>query len=314
MNTELLKQLYCIYSPSRNTKKMSRFLKKQITRRGGTYIKDQAGNILVTKGVAETYPCLASHYDQVSNHRHPKDFRCIESGDIIMGYSNSHKMQCGLGADDKNGIFICLNALEKYDVIKIAFFADEEIGCQGSSVVDLSFFADCRFVIEPDRRGGSDLITTMSGTQVCSEEFVTDIGFQSFGYDHADGTITDVLTMLENGLGISCLNLSCGYYNAHTNEEVTVVSELENCQNFVFHMIDTMQNVYPFEFMDKWSYGGYSNYEFWDDTEYDIMENIIVNNPDMTFEEILQYNDVFVSKNEEYLRQVYDDVRDYHAM
>ena len=304
MNTELLKQLYCIFSPSGNTKKMRRFLKKEIVLRGGYFVQDQKGNILVTKGEADTYPCLASHIDQVSNHTHPKDFRCIESDGIIMGYSNKLKQQCGLGADDKNGIFICLNALQRYDAIKIAFFVDEEIGCRGSEEVDLSFFDDCRFIIEPDRRDGDNFISCMSGVDVCSKEFIEDSKFRQFGYRHDEGSITDVLTLLERGLQISCLNLSCGYYNAHTDEEVSVVAELENCQNFVFHMIDTMQKVYPFEYQALWS----DNY--WGDSDYDVMDDILANDPDVSFEDILMWKDIFINKNEDHLECLYNDIKD----
>lgn len=310
MNTELLKQMYCIYSPSGNTKKMRRFLKREITKRGGKFTQDSIGNIFVTKGKSETYPCLASHVDQVSNHTHSKDFRCIESNDIIMGFSDKMREQQGLGADDKNGIFVCLNALERFDIIKVAFFVDEEIGCHGSSKADLSFFDDCRFVIEPDRRGGSDFISSMSGSPVCSDEFSKATGFKNFGYKHEEGTVTDVLTLLENGLGISCLNLSCGYYHAHTDQEVTVVSELENCQNLVFHIIETCTDVYPFNFENAWraNYGDY----LWDDSDYDTMEFILSEDANLAFEDVInKYFDNFMSRDMDMLRSIYEDVKAY---
>ena len=218
--------------------------------------------------------------------------------------------QQGLGADDKNGIFICLNALEHFDVLKIAFFVDEEIGCQGSSKADLSFFDDCRFVIEPDRRGGSDFISSMSGSPVCSDGFSKATGFKTFGYKHEEGTVTDVLTLLENGLGISCLNLSCGYYHAHTDQEVTVVSELENCQNLVFHIIETCTDVYPFNFENAWraNYGDY----LWDDSDYDTMEFILSEDTNLAFEDVInKYFDNFMSRDMDMLRSIYEDVKAY---
>lgn len=311
MNTDLLKQLYGVYSPSRNTKKMRKFLKRQIILRGGRAEQDQAGNLLVTKGVAEEYPCLAAHYDQVSTHTHPKDFRCIETGGIIMGWSDKLLQQCGLGADDKNGIFICLNALEKYDVIKVAFFVDEEIGCQGSSAVDLKFFDDVRFVIEPDRMHGTDFITSMSGMQVCSEDFIKDCGYTEFGYKKEMGSVTDVLTMLENGLKVSCLNLSCGYYHPHTDQEVTVVSELENCQNMVFHMVETMQKKYPYKYM-SYSHSWY--YEDYDagDSDYDLMEYILSGCDNTSFEEIIEdWWMSFHTQDIDILRNIYNDTKGY---
>lgn len=324
MNTDLLKQLYGVYSPSRNTKRMRKFLKKQIILRGGSVEQDKAGNLLVTKGVAEEYPCLASHYDQVSNHTHPKDFRCIETNGIIMGWSDKLLQQCGLGADDKNGIFICLNALEKYDIIKVAFFVDEEIGCVGSSQADLSFFDDVRFVIEPDRMHGTDFITSMSGMQVCSDDFIKDCGYADYGYKFEEGSLTDVLTLLENGLEVSCLNLSCGYYHPHTDQEVTVIPELENCQNFVFHMVEKMEKKYPFTYYDAWAdvgtgglghRPGYCTACFAFDEDYSMMEEALQYNPNATFEEIIDwYTGMFHIKDLSVLHGIYVDVKECYAM
>ena len=308
MNVDLLKELYTIFSPSGDTKKMRRFLKRAIKARGGDVVQDKKGNLLVTKGKADTYPCLAAHIDQVRNHTHPKDFQVLQVDNILMGWSTKLKQQCGLGADDKNGVFICLNALEKYDNIKIAFFVDEEIGCCGSSAVDMSFFDDCRFVIEPDRRDGYDFISCMSGVEVCSDDFIKASGFENFGYKFDEGSVTDVLTLLERGLKISCLNLSCGYYHPHTDQEVTDIDELENCQNLVFHMIDTMTDVYPFEYNDGWDSKGKDCFYGYD-SDYDIMDDIVSNNPEFTFEDIMEFKDEFLNKDEKYLRELYEDVR-----
>lgn len=314
-----------MYSPSGKTKKMRKYLKRQIVRRGGKVQQDKAGNLLVTKGVAEEYPCLASHYDQVSHHTHPKDFRCIETNGIIMGWSDKLLRQCGLGADDKNGVFICLNALEKYDVLKVAFFVDEEIGCVGSSQADLSFFDDVRFIIEPDRKNGTDFITSMSGMEVCSEDFIKDCGYAEYGYKHERGSVTDVLTLLENGLKVSCLNLSCGYYYPHTDQEVTVVGELENCQNMVFHMIETMQKKYPFEYADPFTeYAGNGNWfgttssypnGLWEEEDYDRMDNILLSCEGITFEEVVDgWGLDFYTQDVTRLREIYNDVKNCYGM
>ena len=162
MNKELLFQLYAIHSPSGNEKKMRKFLRKQANKCGATSVETDAyGNLLIVKGESDTYPCLAAHMDQVQNN-HSKDFRVVEIEDDVLGWSPKCHSQQGLGADDKNGIFICLELLRKYDIMKVAFFVGEETGCQGSSKVDLEFFKDCRFIIQPDRKGGHDLITSMA--------------------------------------------------------------------------------------------------------------------------------------------------------
>lgn len=312
MNKELLKELYKVYSPSGNTKKMRRFLKKCISERGANFVQDAKGDLYVTKGVSDTYPCLACHIDQVSHHTHPKDFRCIEDNGIIMGWSDKLLQQCGLGADDKNGIFICLNALEKFDTLKVAFFVDEEIGCVGSNQADMSFFENVRFVIEPDRRGGTDFINNMSGYDVCSLDFLTDTDYSEYGYKEEEGTVTDVLTLLENGLSVSCLNLSCGYYHPHTDNEVTVLSELANCQKLVFHIIEKMIDVYTFHMNDFLKYAdSWASYGEYYDMDFDSMCSILENQPNISFEDVAeQFCTFFWNQDKQTLKELYEQAKE----
>ena len=260
-NLNLLRELYEIHAPSHKEGKMREYI-KHLLPKGVEYTEDYLGNLYITKGMSP-YPCVVAHLDQVQQF-HPKDFRTVIINDIIIGWSDKHKRQCGLGADDKNGIFIALNCLERFENIKVAFFVSEEVGCVGSSRADLDFFSDCRFIIEPDRRGGRDLITTMCGVKVCSEEFIQDIDYQRFDYRQTHGSITDVLELVERGVGLSCINLSCGYYNPHTDEETTLLPELENCQELVFSIIENCKKTYPFGsdyFLDEYEdYNGYDEY------------------------------------------------------
>ncbi len=242
---ELLKRLYGIHSPSGKEKRMRNFINAYITENvpGARIMVDNTGNLFITKGEAETYPCLAAHLDQVQRYR-SQDFRAVETHDIIFGYSPSNRRQEGLGADDKNGIWIALKCLKKYDAVKTAFFIGEEIGCLGSEAADLSFFDDCRFVIEPDRRGFGDIITKISRKHICSEEFLNDMQPEKYGYEAAEGLMTDVEALRDNGLGISCVNISCGYYEPHTDYEFTVKEDLLNCLAFVQHIIENCTKVY----------------------------------------------------------------------
>ena len=195
---ELLKTLYSIYSPSTGEKKMRRFIKRWIMNNvSNTQITtDLKGNIYVSKGMSESYPCIVSHIDQVQK-THSRDFVCIESEDVIFGYSPKNHRQEGLGADDKNGIWIALKCLQKYPVMKAAFFVEEEIGCRGSAQADLEFFTNCRYVVQCDRRGNNDLITSISFTELCSKEFIEATGYENFGYKTEDGMMTDVLELKE---------------------------------------------------------------------------------------------------------------------
>lgn len=252
MNIPLLKKLYSIYSPSGKEQSMIRFLCSYIKTLPG-YIsvsQDRHGNLYVIKGKSETYPCLVSHIDQVAHSNHSKDFKAIETKEIIFGYSPGRKRFENLGADDKNGVFICLECLKKQDVLKVVFFREEETGCIGSTHAHMSFFSDVRFVVQPDRKGNSDLITNIYYSELCSElcseQFIEAIDPERWGYKESSGSMTDVLVLKQNGLGTSCINLSCGYYNAHSDEEITVKKDLLKCLRFVEHIIEDCTEIYPY--------------------------------------------------------------------
>ena len=99
---------------------------------------------------------------------------------------------------------------------------------------------------------------------------------EEYGYKECSGLLTDVFTLKENGLGVSCCNISCGYYKAHTDSEITVVSEFQNCFDFVCHIITNCVDVYPHEYVapkysykNDYYYGGYGRYnDDWYDDGY----------------------------------------------
>lgn len=334
---ELLKSLYKIYAPSLGEKKLKKFVRRAATERGGTCVTDAKGNIYVTKGDATTYPCICAHLDQVQR-KHSKDFEVFMSGDVVFAYSAKSMEQQGLGADDKNGIWIALELLEQLDVLKCAFFVGEEIGCVGSQMADMEFFKDVRYCIQPDRRNGGDLITNIC-CDICSQDFLDAIDYKDFGYKPTSGLMTDVETLCEKGVGVSCINISCGYYNPHTDEECTRWSELCNALDFAMHICKKLVDTYPHEYTHEYPkyYGGYnwkgyvyygnksldsySDYDDWyesyhkesgkvevEDGDKDLMREIIEGEPHLTFVEVLRYyGSLFDTNDKEVLRAYYND-------
>lgn len=281
MNTtldwRLLKKLYAIHSPSGKEDKMIAFLISYLKTLPEVKVgKDVYGNLYAIKGKSETYPAICCHIDQVQCS-YPRDFRAIETRDIIFGFSAKEHSFCGLGADDKNGILIALEALKKYDSLKAVFFKEEEIGCRGSSACELSFFEDCRFVIQCDRKGNSDLITSIGCTDLCSEQFIIGLNAERFGYIETTGLMTDVEVLKERGLSVSAVNISCGYYNPHTDDEITVKRDLEKCWKLVQHIIEDCTEVYPHEVGENGYFGYYDEWEFEEE-----IHSILQNDPSMT--------------------------------
>lgn len=273
MNTtldwRLLKKLYAVHSPSGKEDRIIKFLVSYLKSLPGIQLgRDSFGNLYALKGESETYPCIVCHIDQVQKI-HSKDFKAIETRDIIFGYSPSNHQFEGVGGDDKNGILICLEALKKYDSLKTVFFKSEEIGCLGSQNCEMSFFDDCRFVIQCDRKGNSDLITSIGYTDLCSEKFIQDIDLEKWGYKEENGLMTDVEVLKERGLSVSACNLSCGYYNPHSNEEVTVKRDLEKCWKLVQHIIEDCTEVYYHDAGER--YGYYDEWEL-ESEIYDLLQ------------------------------------------
>ena len=309
---ELLKQLFCIHSKSGKEGKIRKFIWNWVrqTVPDAKIECDKPGNLYITKGKSSTFPCIVAHMDQVQE-RHSKDFIAYEAEDIIIGFSPKHKEQQGLGADDKCGLWIGLNCLQKFDCLKLAFFVGEEVGCKGSGLANMAFFDDCRFVIEPDRKGSEDLITQIGWTPLCSDDFLKDIGFKKFGYKEAEGMMTDIEALKDKGLMLSCINLSCGYYKPHSNEEFVYKPALLNCFAFVEHIIKTCTQVYPH--IDNTSYYERQNYygDIYDDY-YSEIYDLLSNDPSLSFGDIeAMFKDWYGNKiNKVELETSYDQARE----
>jgi tripeptide aminopeptidase len=236
----LLRTILEIQSVSFNQKKMKKFILKNY---GGT--QDKKGNIYITKGKADVFPCVVAHLDTVHDIIKSNHYKVCETGGNAFAMNTNLMQMTGVGGDDKCGIYIALKCLEKFDNIKIAFFVDEEIGCVGSQSANMKFFKDTGYVIQPDRQGYTDVVTNIMGTQICSIEFQDKIKKTMDNYAKAfckKGGLTDVYQLVENGLNVSCLNLSCGYYNPHTPKEYINLEDLEDTKEFVFKIIDLLGN------------------------------------------------------------------------
>jgi hypothetical protein len=156
----------------------------------------------------------------------------------------------GIGGDDKVGIFVALQSLRELEYGKAAFFRDEETGGQGAKLVNLPFFADCAFGIEADRQKGEDVVISAGGTDLASTEFIVAMGPYMAKYNRKlqmHGGFTDVVELAEKGVGISCINVSCGYYRPHSPTEVVFIPDVLNTLNFIKRMASMLGTV-------RWEY------------------------------------------------------------
>jgi len=205
---------------------------------------DRKGNVYLTKGVIDTmeyYPCVVSHMDTVHrshieliNENIRLDIKeSFSSTDIGIKLTATHPYtgkSTGIGGDDKCGVFVCLSLFLSQDVLKGAFFVEEEIGMLGSREADPSFFEDVGYAIQFDAPSDNWITETCSGVKLFDEGFKKTItpvldegGYTKFSCD----PFTDV-NQLAQKFDFSCLNLGCGYYNQHTDGEYVIVEEVSN--------------------------------------------------------------------------------------
>jgi tripeptide aminopeptidase len=229
-----LKEVLSIPTYSRDEKLMIEYLKSVLTEKGFNHYVDSIGNIYVTKGEAEFYPCFVAHTDTVHRVNHNLKVVQLEEGGrtILTGIDSETMKPSGIGGDDKCGVFLCLEMLDTLDNVKVAFFVSEEIGCLGSKQADPEFFKNVGYAIQYDSPTGNSMSYTLMGRKLFEEK--SDFGdkVSSLILEHGIDSwehhpYTDVWPLMEK-FNISCLNLAAGYHRYHTANEYVVVEEVEN--------------------------------------------------------------------------------------
>ena len=112
----LLKQLYTISSKSGNEGRIKAFILNCLKDMPISIETDEIGNMYITKGYAEKYPCLAAHLDEIHA---PCEREVVIEGDKIFTVDRLWN-RVGCGADDKNGLWIIVNLLKSEPVLKAA--------------------------------------------------------------------------------------------------------------------------------------------------------------------------------------------------
>jgi hypothetical protein len=228
MNKRLLKDVLRVPTSTGHEGTMVEWLMEYFRGTNCVAKKDSRGNIYVTKGVSDVYPCVAAHTDTVHA---PTNVIIHEEGDKLFATDWSEK-QVGCGGDDKAGIYICLQMLEQLDVCKAAFFVSEENGCVGSRHCLEEWFLSAGYVMEFDSPCDDILTFTCDGTQL----FPTQGPFfdavwpvlQNYGaVNWQHHPYTDV-SVLKRKFSFPCLNLPAGYFRMHSREEYVQMSVVEN--------------------------------------------------------------------------------------
>lgn len=226
----LLLDVFHIQNPSRNRACNDHAMKtiEGLAPPGCTVVRNR-GNLLIRKGPAKgAHPHFLSHMDQV--HDYAPFMKVIINGNVLSAVDGNDK-QCGVGGDDKCGIYLALRMLWLLDHCTAVFVRDEEVGCLGSGEVPLEWFKHAAFVIQADRNNRTmDIIRDTNGMDCASDGFIDALmGLPiaiAAGHGEASGSITDIGELAERGLGVSMVNISSGYHSPHSCRETVHLDEL----------------------------------------------------------------------------------------
>jgi tripeptide aminopeptidase len=240
LDKQLLHNTLSVQSYSRQTDAMQRYIMRFARGVKNTIVVNDGGNIYVTKGNAAVYPCVIAHTDTV--HKIIPHFVVNVRDGVYAGKNRENGEQYGVGGDDKVGIALALHALREFDHVKVAFFRDEEIGCLGTQQADLSFFDDCAFVIQADRKGNSEIVRNVFGVPLYDTLFAAAIAslLPRYGLHETQGMLTDVFMLRRMGLPLSVFNICAGYYDPHTMRETVVYDDVDKTWRFIREVIETM--------------------------------------------------------------------------
>lgn len=201
---------------------------------GISYQFDDYGNLYFKKGEVkegEFYPCVTSHLDTVQDRQgtyalagQPLEIKTR----VSKGKHEMYLDDCGIGADCKTGVLICLTIFDHVDVLKGCFFLQEETGMQGSRELDVNWFNDVGYVIGFDSPDFNRAAYACSGTLLFDTEFfennIRDL-CKSFGVDDfRSEPFTDVV-QIRDKTDIVCMNFGNGGYLAHSKSEYMVIEE-----------------------------------------------------------------------------------------
>lgn len=253
------------------------------------------GKYILVKG--EVPVMLVAHLDTV--HKHPATTICIsEDKNILMS-------PYGIGGDDRCGVYaLCSIYKEAKKKPWLLFTCDEEEGCIGAAEFAIDYakkrlpeeLSHLKMLIEVDRRGNNDAVYY----ECCNMDFEKYIS--SKGFITAQGSVSDI-SYIAPELGVAAVNLSSGYYNAHTIHEYIDLADLSATIGKIKEIVDESSSdeipkfIYEAVFRDCYWYYGCSGY-------YDKKQNIFQK---LSKKEKLMYNELLDLYDEEELNMYISD-------
>ena len=216
---------------------------------------------------------LTAHMDTVHKKLvtdYYEDIQTDKNGKVTHTISSPQ----GIGGDDRCGIYAILKVIESGYLPYVLFCEDEEIGGIGSSkfcktkyITELS---NMKFLIELDRANSNDLVFYSNANQ----DWINWVEDET-NWIKSWGTFSDI-SHLSPACEVSSVNLSCGYYKAHTVYEYVIMEELLETIEMTKHLLEASEKVETFEYIEKKYnnkyYGMYNNFGGEDYDDYDDLD------------------------------------------
>lgn len=205
-----------------------------------TYHHNDKGEFMAaTLIIGDSRTLFSAHLDTVERNSGKNTLQAYV--DAKTGHTFVKATNSVLGADDAAGISIMVNMIDNNIAGNYHFYAMEEIGAVGSNWLVSNhpeLYANIDRAIAFDRKGTSDVIAVQLGSDCCSNEFALALSdalvAEGLYYEPSEGVFTDTANMV--GLVPECTNLSCGYYNEHSNNECLDLTFLESLTDAVLRI------------------------------------------------------------------------------
>ncbi|MBQ6296748.1 MAG: M28 family peptidase [Selenomonadaceae bacterium] len=200
------------------------------------------GNFILVQGQASVM--LVAHLDTV--HEQPVRDICLSADKNILMSPQ------GIGGDDRCGVFALCNIFQSAQVKPwLLFTCDEEVGGIGAKAFCLAHqqlqlpkeLDNLNFLIELDRKGKNDAVFYRCANPDF-EAYITSKGFKT-----AQGSFSDI-SVIAPELEVAAVNLSCGYYHAHTLHEYINRAELDDTICKVVDIISDVSHLPRFEYVE----------------------------------------------------------------
>ena len=252
---------------------------------------DKFGNYIKVIGDKPNL-CFTAHHDTV----HSTDgFQKLIIMNDVVSVSNHADSNC-LGADCTTGVWLILGMIEFGVQGVYVIHAAEESGCQGSQQLVASepkWLSYIDAVISFDRKGQNSVITHQMGLRTASDAFAKSfadvVNMPQLESDNT-GSYTD---SNEYASVVSeCTNISVGYYNQHTKNEV---QDLDFADELLIALCQSDWSGLVFErdaskVEDLWQRNDKYGYRYdYDEDNTFALEQIIVDYPTRVAELLDQY-------------------------